>query len=214
MGLTPHADWDSGGGLSNKAIGHDMVGDSESTEYRRMTTFLVILAPTFGIVGVVLGVLLNEFLRRKNRREVYAPMIFEKRLAFYERLAEHINKGSEIADEVIENLDLTAEQRHDQITMPVKAIANYVGKHWLYIDQELGAHCTALFMGVEDIQTADGQEREELLKNYRNMRMEALRMIAEDSGVAEINKFFRAINRPKFDGPFIERLRELRRQRE
>lgn len=35
------------------------------------------IVPAVGIVGA----LLNEFLRRRNRRELYAPMIFEKRLS-------------------------------------------------------------------------------------------------------------------------------------
>jgi hypothetical protein len=112
-----------------------------------MTIFLAILTPIVGILGVVLGVLLNEVMRRKNRREVYAPKIFEKRLSAYEGLAEHIQSGSEIADEVIENLSLTKEQRHDLISVPISEIAKYVDSHRLYIDGELSAHCTALFMG-------------------------------------------------------------------
>jgi hypothetical protein len=88
-----------------------------------MTTFLAILAPTVGVFGVVLGVLLNEFLRRRNRRELYASKIFEKRLAASEGLAEIIQNGSGVANEVIENPDLTAEQRHDLITAPIMSIA-------------------------------------------------------------------------------------------
>jgi hypothetical protein len=175
-----------------------------------MTTLLAILAPTFGIIGIILGVLLNEFLRRKNRREVYAIKIFEKRLAAYEGLAELIDEGSEIASDVVENTNLTGEQRNELISVAIGAIAKFVDRHRLYIDEELAVHCAALFMGVEDIQEADGEEREKRLKHYYYMRKEALRMIAEDSGVAELNKLFKAINRPRLDGPIIKRIRELR----
>jgi hypothetical protein len=178
-----------------------------------MTIFLAILAPISGIIGVILGMLLNELVRRKNRREVYAPIIFEKRLIAYEGLLELIETGSEIANELINNSDLTAEQRHDLITEPILAIANYADQHRLYVDEDLTLHCTALFMGVEDIQELDGEEREEHLKEYHHMRSEALRMIEEDSGVAEIKKLFQAINRPKLGGPVIEYIRELRQQR-
>jgi hypothetical protein len=37
-------------------------------------------------------------------------------------------------------------------------------------------------------------------------------MIAEDSGVAKINRLFKSINQSKITGPFIERLRERRKE--
>jgi hypothetical protein len=178
-----------------------------------MATFLAILAPTAGVIGALLGVLLNELVRRRNRRELYAPKIFEKRLAAYESLAELIESGSEVANAVIENPDLTAEQRHDLIGAVVISIAKSMDKNRLYIDEELGTHCAALFMGVEDIYGAKGEERTKLLRHYHNLRREALRMIREDSGVAEINKLFRTINRPKIGGPIVEAIRELRHKR-
>ncbi len=38
-------------------------------------------------------------------------------------------------------------------------------------------------------------------------------MIAEDAGIAEINRLFKAINRPKLSGPVIDYMRELRRNK-
>jgi len=67
-------------------------------------------------------------------------------------------------------------------------------------------------MGVEDIPETAGEVREALLRDYRTMRKDAFRMIAEDSGIAEINKLFKVINRPDIGGPLIERIRELRKQ--
>ena len=69
-----------------------------------MNEYFPILAPVIGIVGVVVGVLLNEFMRRRSRRELYAPKIFEKRLAAYEGLIEQIHQGSKVANEVIERV--------------------------------------------------------------------------------------------------------------
>jgi hypothetical protein len=177
-----------------------------------MATFLAILASIAGVVGVLLGVLLNEFVRRKNRRELYAPKIFEKRLAAYENLAELIQNGSKVANEVIENPDLTTEQRHDVIGAVVVSIAKSMDKDLLYIDKEPGAYCAALFMGVENFYAAKEEEKQRLLRNYYGMRTEALRMISEDSGVAEIKKLFRTINRPKIGGPIVGAIRELRRR--
>ena len=115
---------------------------------------------------------------------------------------------------MIENPDLTAEQRHELIAVPIGTIARYTDKSMLYIDSDLGAHCTALFMGVEDIQSVDEKKRNSLINDYYDLRKEAIRMIEEDSGIAEINKLFLAINRPRLDGPIIERIRYLRQKRE
>lgn len=177
------------------------------------TTFVAILSPLVAILGVVTGVLLNEFVRRRNRRELYAPKIFEKRLAAYEKLADLIENGSEIAQEVIDNAEFTREQRHALISEAILTIARHTDSHKLYIDEELAVHCTALFMGVEDIYDEKGEKRETLLKNFYDARYEAFRMIAEDSGISEINKLFKIINRPKLSGPIIELTRELRQKK-
>lgn len=38
-------------------------------------------------------------------------------------------------------------------------------------------------------------------------------MAAEDSGVAEINRLFKAINKPKIDGELIRYFRKAKRER-
>jgi hypothetical protein len=64
--------------------------------------------------------------------------------------------------------------------------------------------------GVEDIRDSNDEQRDSLLRDYYHSRSEAFRMIAEDSGIAQINKLFKSINRPALNGPIIERIRELR----
>lgn len=178
-----------------------------------MKEYLPIITPAIGIVGILVGALLSEFLRRRNRRELYAPMVFDKRLAAYEGLIEQINHGSEVATEIIENDKFTQEQRHELISVVVLGMAKFTEKHRLFLDEELSAHCIALFMGVEDIHGANEEDKQELLGNYRQMRSEALRMAVEDSGVSEINRLFKAINKPKIDGAFIDYLRKLKREK-
>jgi len=175
-----------------------------------MGTYLATLAPLFGIVGVAIGAFLNEFLRHRNRRELYAPKIFEKRLAAYEELVEKINEGSHVASEVISRDDLSAEQRHDLISVVVHSVGEFVEKNQLYLDEDLTVHCMALFMGVEEIHDAAENEKEDLLNHYYEMRKEALRMVAEDSGVAEINRLFKSINKPRIDGSLIQYYRNLK----
>lgn len=177
-----------------------------------MNEYFPIIAPIIGIVGVIVGVLLNEFMRRRNRRELYAPKIFEKRLAAYERLIEQIHQGSKVAHEIIENDDLTHDQRHDLISVVVHSMAEFIEKNRLYLDEDLTVHCMALFMGTEDIQGASGEDRQKLLDHYHQMRKEALRMAVEDSGVAEINRLFKTINKPRIDGELIRYFRQAQKE--
>ena len=66
-------------------------------------------------------------------------------------------------------------------------------------------------MGAEEIRdTEDVDEQNETKKNIREMYGLARQMIREASGVAEIDKLFRKITKPKLSGPIIERIRYLR----
>jgi hypothetical protein len=177
-----------------------------------MSELAAVIGPLLGMAGVIVGILLNEFLRRGRRTEQYSPEIFTKRLAVYEGLMARIHTGSDLADEAINDPKLSAKQRHDLVSAAIHSVAEYVDLNTLYIDEELGAHCVAMFMGTEDIHDAPESEKEVLLRNYYQLQKETYRMISEDSGVAQINKLFRSINRPLITSPVIEHMRELRRE--
>lgn len=177
-----------------------------------MNISLAALAPIAGILGVIVGALLNETIRRRNRRELYAPKIFEKRLAAYEALLAAIQQGSHIATNVMDNDDLSKEQRHDLISAAVHEVADVTETHKLYLDEELTVHCMALFMGVEEIHDAAEADRQAMRDHYYGMRKEAIRMITEDSGVSEINRLFKSVNKPKIRGELIEYFRDLKKK--
>lgn len=119
-----------------------------------------------------------------------------------------------IANEVIDNTKLSAAERHELISAAIMPIAEHTTRSVLYIDEELGAHCTALFMGVEDLCDLPESERQARLAQFQWDWRETRRMILEDSGVIKVNRLFRDINRPAISSPVIERIRELRREQE
>lgn len=173
-----------------------------------------------GLLGVLLGSIMgffgkvaDEYVRRRNRRESYAPLIFAKRLEVHEALASLIFAGSVTASDLIDDQSLSDSERHLKISELVMAIAIFVDQNSLYLDEELGVHCTALFMGIEDIATTTGVEKEDKIQRYNSMRREALRMIAEESGIAEVNRLFKSIYKPSLSGPVIERIRDLKKQK-
>jgi hypothetical protein len=179
-----------------------------------MNEFMALSGPLIGMLGVVIGTLLNEYLRRSRRVEGYSSDVFRKRLEAYETLMSLIHDGSELARKAIDDPDLSPEERHDLISTAIHPIAQFVDRNVIYIDEELGSHCVALFMGTEDIHDAPQSEKQKLLEDYYKMLQETYRMIREDSGVAQVNKLFRSINRPKITSPVIERIRYLRREQQ
>jgi len=166
------------------------------------------------LVGVPLGIVLGEFLRRRQRAEQFAAAIFAKRLEAHETLLNILFDSYQIATEVIDNPKLSAADRHELISAAIMPVAEHTTRSVLYIDEELGAHCTALFMGVEDLRDLPEGEREVRLAHFRREWKETRRMILEDSGVKKVNQLFRAINRPVITSPVIERIRELRREQD
>lgn len=164
-----------------------------------------------GLLGVFIGIVLNEYLRRRSRIENYSNKIFEKRLDAYEGLMIRVHLASEVASEIISNSDLTKQERHDAISEVILNIASFVDDNEFYVDSDLGGHCTALFMGVEDIpEIKDENEKEKAISEYWRQYRNTKRMVLDDSGIAEINRLFKSVNKPKLSSPIIERIRELK----
>jgi hypothetical protein len=166
-----------------------------------------------GLTGVPLGIILGELLRRRQRAEQFAAAIFAKRLEAYETLLNLLYEGNQIANELIENSELSTSERHALVSAAIMPIAEHATRNILYIDEELGAHCTALFMGVEDLRDLPASVREQRLTKFYEQWKETQRMILEDSGVTKVNLLFRNINKPRITSPVIERIRELRREK-
>lgn len=164
-----------------------------------------------GLVGVILGVLLNEGIRRSRRIETFSPKLFEKRLKKYEQLMALLQAGYKVASDVMSNPAHPKEERHALISEAIHSIARFTDQEELYIDPELGTHCVATFMGAEDVLLIkDPKERVEAEQDVREMYKEAKRMIREDSGIFEIEKLFRSIYKPRITSRVIDRIRYLR----
>lgn len=71
-----------------------------------------------GLVGVPLGIILGELLRRRQRAEQFAAAIFGKRLEAYDSLINILFESHRIANEVIDNTKLSAAERHELISQP------------------------------------------------------------------------------------------------
>lgn len=166
-----------------------------------------------GLVGVPVGIALGEFLRRRQRAEQFAAAIFAKRVEAYDELVNILHEGLGIANTIIDDPALSSNERHALISASIAPVAQHVDRNILYIDEELGAHCTALFMGLEELWDLPKEEREVRIGEFRANWLETRRMILEDSGIAKVHRLLRDINRPRITSPVIDHIRELRGER-
>lgn len=116
----------------------------------------VFLGAIISFLGVTLGAVLSEFLRRRNRIESFANPVFEKRLSAYHELFKKVQEANQVADEVITNSSYSQQERTELVSGEILEIARFCDDNAFFIDTDLGAHCTALLMGVEDIYVSEG----------------------------------------------------------
>ncbi|PHI35208.1 hypothetical protein CBQ28_20545 [Pseudoalteromonas sp. GCY] len=64
-----------------------------------------------GLIGVLLGVLLNEYFRRNARIEKYSEKVFEKRLEVYESFSKEISLAASVISNLVDSEDFNAEQK-------------------------------------------------------------------------------------------------------
>lgn len=166
------------------------------------------------MAGIILGVFLNELLRRRSRIESFSSTVFERRLGIYEELFKKIQAAYQIATDLIENPAYSKEQRHDIVSDAILDIASFCDENDLFIDSDLVAHCTALLMGVEVIfHMTDEAEKQKAIHDFRDEYANTKRIIAEDSGVQQVNALFKSIAKPKLSSPIIDRINELREEK-
>lgn len=166
-----------------------------------------------GLIGVLIGIILNEMIRRRNRIENYAVNLFERRLEIYEGLYERVSSCSAVASDVIENSEYTEEMRRDIVSESIHSIAGYCDKYDMYINEELAVHCTPLLMGVEDIYSIENDdEKKDAIKRFNEDLRNAKKMIRKEAGIEDIERLFSSITRPKHSSPIIDYYRKKKKE--
>lgn len=113
-----------------------------------------------GIGGIVIGILLNELIRRMNRIEELNKQIFNKRMDEYIALHALMNKQYSLLGEMIESLeDYSQDERNKMSSTLIFPIAQFNDRSF-FISEELAVQTTSLFMGVEDVEIKELSEYE------------------------------------------------------
>jgi hypothetical protein len=167
-----------------------------------------------GLSGVLLGIFINEILRRRNRIEAYAGRVFDKPLEIYEGLYQRVAKLGPLATDLIENSSFSHEERHQIVSAAVLDIAGWCDDNDMYINEELTVHCVPLLMGIEDAyDMKDEAAKQKAIAQFRENLRAAKTMIRKEAGIEGIEKLFSRITKPRRNSPIIEAYREERQRR-
>jgi len=165
-----------------------------------------------GLIGILLGIFVSEFIRRKNRIETYSNAVFEKRLNAYEGLFQLINESQSIGNEVINNLDYSEDERKDIWTQVILKVGNYCDNNALYLNEDIIVHSMASLMGIEEIaEINDINKKDNAIKMFEKSTRDAKIMIKKETGLSEIEKVYKKISKanPKSDIiNYFEKLKE------
>jgi len=166
-----------------------------------------------GVLGVLVGIFVNELLRRNRRIEDYSTKIFEKRLQVYEELYSKLHECYEASDEALQG-NYSAGERHEIMAIRVFPLLEFMDRNSLYLNDEIPVHCGGMWMSVDEIPAIeDAEERAAQIKAFRTDFKDAKEMIEEESGLKRINKLFRSISKPKYSSRLIDYYRELQAER-
>src|SRR5438477_617567 len=139
-----------------------------------------------GLGGVLVGIFINEMLRRRNRIGSYAGHVFDKRLEIYEGLYQRVAASGPLATDLIENPNYTQEERHQIVAAAVHDVAGWCDDNDMYINEELTVHCVPLLMGMEDVYVMkdEAKKQESITQFYENLRA-AKKMIRKEAGIED-----------------------------
>lgn len=173
-----------------------------------------LLQSIFGVGCLLLGILVNELVRRSNRIEVYAKDIFDKRFSVYEGLWKLIRDANPIAYRVIEDSTLSAEERHQIVSALVLDITQFCEENSLYLNEDVIVHSGALYIGVEDIAAiSDAKERNSAISHFAEGYKEAREIIRAETGLQRLDGLFRRVTKAKYSSAIIQYFRQEKAKR-
>jgi hypothetical protein len=173
-----------------------------------------LLQSLFGVACLLLGIAVNELVRRSNRIESYAGEIFKKRFTVYEDLWKLVRDAKPIADAVIEDSTLSAEERHGIVSKLVLDIAKFCEENSLYLNEDVTVHCCTVYMGVEDIATfSDEKERNLAISHLAEGYSKAREIIRAETGLKRLDSLFRKVTKANYSSAVIQYFREMKNRK-
>ena len=166
-----------------------------------------------GLVGLIVGIALNEYFRRRRRIEAFGQKIFEIRLELYEKYHRKLDDSMEVAGRIIKDPNYSKEERHTIWSEVILDIAEFADSNRLYINEDITLHCFMTLIGVEEIaDIEDDAEKKKTIKTLYQDVAHARQMIRKEIGLDEIDKFFRVMTKAKHKSHIIDYVNEARKK--
>jgi hypothetical protein len=174
----------------------------------------MLIQSVFGVACLLLGIAVNEMVRRSNRIEFYSGEIFKKRFTVYEELWKLIQDAKPVADAVIEDRSLSADKCHRIVSELVLGIANFCDKNSLYLKDDVIVHCCTTYMSVEDIAALPkGKERDSEIASFAESYRKAREIIRAETGLERLDSLFSKVTKAKYSSETIQYYRKVKDQR-
>lgn len=174
-----------------------------------------LIGALIGLTGIFLGLLGNEYFRRRNRIEDYAKEIFFKRLEVYEELIRRLNIASTIASNLNEEELTDPEGLADACDEIIMSTANFLDEKALYVNDEMVVQCMLTIMNLksEVLLAESWEKRQAYLARFWSDSKETKSMIRTEAGLSELDKLFGKITRAKHNSEYVKYWREAKSKR-
>lgn len=164
-----------------------------------------------GLLGVVLGIVLTELLRRRSRVEFLLSKAFEKRLNVYDELFGKLNEGISVAHDVIDNPEYSKDDRSELWGTVVLDVFQFFDANKLYLNEDITIHCMMTMIGVEEMfYIEDKKQKEKERAKFSREINDAKEMIKKETGLAELDNLFRSITKAKHESNYLDYVNKLK----
>lgn len=168
-----------------------------------------------GLAGILIGIFLNEYLRRRSRIEMYSRRMFEKRIDIYEGLMTKVRVAARVVAEALKDSELSDEERRVIAFEAGLTVMQYTDDHTLYLNDDIIVHCGATFVGTGDIfDKQEGRQRDKAIEAFRKEIRQSCDMIEKESGIGQLNKLFKSVTKATYTSPVIDYYRALKKKKE
>ncbi|UMO42746.1 hypothetical protein L2Z44_16460 [Acinetobacter baumannii] len=134
-------------------------------------------------------------------------------MQIHESLFEKIKEDYEAINNLINDRELTLEERHNIVSKVILELADFIDVIEFYLDERLVVQVMTLFMGTEEI-LPDSADREEKISTFRKDLKITKKMIIDESGVTQAVNSFRKVSKSKPTSSIISYFESLKKTNE
>ena len=165
-------------------------------------------------LGVLAGVGLSEYFKRKDRESLFSEVIFKKKLKVYEELFYKLNKIGNKADEIVNDTSLSKKERHEIWSEIVLSFASFLDRNELYLNENIKLHAAISVVGVEEIPDMNEEEKKDHMRDFNQDIRKAMEMIKEEIGIKRLDRFFGKLNKSDLESRWTEYVNEIKKEKE